>query len=130
MGNSAKGANKMINNFIRNHINRLRNLIQLLALVLIIAGIYQLVLLFLPDQEISVFFILKALVLAIAVNFGLWFSTQKLGRKYKYLTMLMIIPSIFLNPLIIPGNAIISIMLASLINLLAIILLLKKEPYL
>ena len=117
----------MLNNIIKSHIKILRNIIQLIALIFIINWIYQLILLFLPDQEISVLFILKALLLAISVNFGLWFSTLKLGQKYKFLTLFLIIPSLFLNPLIIPTYTLISILIVSLINFLAIILLFNKE---
>ena len=103
-------------------------IIQFLVLILVIIWTYQFTLLWLPEQRISVYSVTKALVIAIMINLGLWLSTQKFGKKYKYLTLFFMLPAIMLNPIIMfSENIIICIVLASIINIIAIFLLFRKD---
>jgi len=93
---------------------------------------YQFTFLLLPTYQISLYIIVKTItesfVIAVIINLGLWLSTQKFGKKHKYLTFFLMVPSIILNSIIMfSENVIICITMTGIINLIAIFLLFRKD---
>ncbi len=48
------------------------------------------------------YLVIEKVVMAIVLNFGLWFSTTTLGKKNKYLTLGMMLPTLLISPFIMP----------------------------
>ncbi len=54
------------------------------------------------ERTVSLNTITKAFILAIIINLGLFLITTRFGQKHKYLTLLCLLPSMLLNPLVMP----------------------------
>jgi len=72
--------------------------------------------------------VLEKVAMAIILNVGLWLSTTPLGKKNKYLTLGIMLPTILLAPFVMPKKIfLIGSVAVTCVVALSIYRLFKKE---